>query len=183
MFKWALVLVDIQEEFTTIPEVHDAFPHLRVSVEGLLHTFRSQGFPIVHIRAEYNVESSPWIPWFYEISQRTYRPTLPTSISWAKELEDEKVIIKHTFDGFLGTDLESYLKEKGIERVFICGLLTSACVLATTVGAFFRGFETYLVSDCCGDRSVEKHESILKMYGNYYFRVITEAEITLLAKK
>ena len=174
-----VVVVDVQEEFTQIHEVISTFPAFQGRVQYLLQSARSHGCPVVHIRAEYDKQVSPWVPWFFEISGRTYHPTLPTAVQWAKETEEEEVVIKHTFDGFLGTNLEECLRKKGVRKVFICGLLTSACVLATTIGAFFRGFHTFLVSDCCADRTLEKHESVLKLYENYYFRLVDSEGFSL----
>ena len=70
-----------------------------------------------------------------------------------KPLTRTQIVIKHTFDGFMNTELEAYLKEKGKKIVLTCGLITSCCVLFTTAGAFMRGFLTCVVEDCCGDRT------------------------------
>ena len=37
----------------------------------------------------------------------------------------------HTHTGFQNTELHGILQAMGIQRVFICGLVTSACVLNT----------------------------------------------------
>ena len=53
-------------------------------------------------------------------------------------------------------------------RVLICGLVTSACVLGTALGAFYRGMDVLLVEDCCADWSIERHEATVGMYSDYY---------------
>merc|ERR1711862_929320 len=63
----------------------------------------------------------------------------------------EVIVEKSTFDGFLNTTLDSQLKSADIKEVFICGLVTSACVQATAHGAFARGYRTVLLEDCTGD--------------------------------
>ena len=57
-------------------------------------------------------------------------------------------------------------------RVLICGLVTSACVLGTALGAFYRGLDVLLVEDCCADRSIERHEATVGMYSDYCFQSI-----------
>ena len=52
-------------------------------------------------------------------------------------------------------------------RVLICGLVTSACVLGTALGAFYRGLDVLLVEDCCAARSIERHEATVGMYSDY----------------
>lgn len=46
-----------------------------------------------------------------------------------------------------GTGLAGYLKERGIERLFITGLATDFCVAWTAMDARARGFDTYVIED------------------------------------
>ena len=45
------------------------------------------------------------------------------------------------------TGLEALLRERGIERVVVCGLATDYCVLATALDAVSLGFEVELLAD------------------------------------
>jgi nicotinamidase/pyrazinamidase len=45
------------------------------------------------------------------------------------------------------TELEGLLRERGIERVVVCGLATDYCVRATALDAVRLGFETTLLPD------------------------------------
>lgn len=47
------------------------------------------------------------------------------------------------------TGLAGYLKEKGIETVFIVGIATDFCVAWTAMDAAKLGFKTYVVADAC----------------------------------
>ncbi len=47
------------------------------------------------------------------------------------------------------TGLGEYLKDRGVEEVFICGLATDYCVKATALDAVGLGFRTYLIKDAC----------------------------------
>ncbi|MCA1768929.1 MAG: isochorismatase family protein [Halomonas sp.] len=49
------------------------------------------------------------------------------------------------YSGFDGTGLGGYLKEKGIERVIVCGLALDVCVRATVLEARQEGFDTLLL--------------------------------------
>jgi len=51
------------------------------------------------------------------------------------------------------TGLEDFLREKGVSRVFVCGLATDYCVRWTALDARALGFETLVVEDAC--RGVE----------------------------
>ena len=85
--------------------------------------------------------------------------------------------MKPTFDGFLGTDLHEYLQSRGIKRLLLAGLLTSVCVQATACSAFVRGYRLELVEDCCGDRSMERHQAALLLYGNYMYKVVSSNDV------
>jgi nicotinamidase/pyrazinamidase len=63
------------------------------------------------------------------------------------------------------TELEALLRERGIERVVICGLATDYCVVATAMDATRLGFETSLLTDAVaavnlaegdGDRALDR---------------------------
>ncbi|MDR9438901.1 MAG: nicotinamidase [Halomonas sp.] len=49
------------------------------------------------------------------------------------------------YSAFDGTGLGGYLKEKGIERVIVCGLALDVCVRATVLEARREGFDTLLL--------------------------------------
>ncbi|MCX7738067.1 MAG: nicotinamidase [Hydrogenothermaceae bacterium] len=51
------------------------------------------------------------------------------------------------YSGFQGTILDSLLKERGIRRVFICGVATDFCVKNTALGAINLGYQVFILSD------------------------------------
>jgi len=56
---------------------------------------------------------------------------------------------RYAFDAFIGSDLEEILRDRGIETVFIAGFTTDQCVTYTVKTALDKGFDAYMVSDCC----------------------------------
>ena len=53
------------------------------------------------------------------------------------------------------TGLGEYLKGRGVECVYVCGLATDYCVKATALDAVDLGFKTYLVEDACRGVNVQ----------------------------
>jgi nicotinamidase/pyrazinamidase len=53
------------------------------------------------------------------------------------------------------TELESLLRERGIERVVVCGLATDYCVVATALDAVRLGFDTSLLTDAVAAVNLE----------------------------
>ena len=57
------------------------------------------------------------------------------------------MVRKNVNSGFIGTDLESQLRRKGIETLVIVGITTDHCVSTTARMAGNMGFDVYVVSD------------------------------------
>jgi nicotinamidase/pyrazinamidase len=55
-------------------------------------------------------------------------------------------------------DLQGYLKERGIKRVFVTGLATDFCVACTALDARKAAFETYVIEDAC--RGINSNGSV-----------------------
>lgn len=56
------------------------------------------------------------------------------------------------------TGLAGYLRERGIARIFLCGLATDFCVNFTALDARAAGFEVVLVEAAC--RAIDLHGSL-----------------------
>ncbi len=54
---------------------------------------------------------------------------------------------REAYSGFEGTGLDVWLRARGIQRVFICGLATDYCVKATALDAKRLGFDAGVVED------------------------------------
>ena len=60
---------------------------------------------------------------------------------------------KTGLNAFSNTDVERLLKQKGIERVVIAGVVTSACIDSSARSASEKGFEVVVLSDCTAGRN------------------------------
>jgi len=65
------------------------------------------------------------------------------------------------YSAFSDPRLAPLLRERGIERLFICGLATDYCVRATALDAVAAKFETWLVVDGCKGVAMESTEKAL----------------------
>lgn len=57
------------------------------------------------------------------------------------------------------TGMSEYLKEKGVEEVYVLGLATDYCVKFTTLDAINEGFKTFLVEDACRGVDLQEGDS------------------------
>jgi len=60
------------------------------------------------------------------------------------------------------TGLEGYLKQKGVERVFLCGLAADYCVYYSAKDALEAGFEVVVIRDATRPISEEAMEKVEK---------------------
>lgn len=169
----AVLLIDYQPVYTEHKNVKKNFPNLKKNFISFINYIRNYipSQNIIHIRTNYNDK--------FARNFKNYHPDKPIPFdvnpsTFAYALKNEKIIVKSSFDSFLNTFLEKYLKEKNIDTLIICGLLTSVCVLFTSQSAFSLGYHVYLYEKACGDRSFTNHNFITKLYKNYIFTLIPD---------
>ena len=66
---------------------------------------------------------------------------------WRREVDSYSAFLEA--DGRSRTGLEGYLEERGIKRVFVCGLATDFCVAWTALDARKLKFDCTVVEDAC----------------------------------
>ena len=75
-----------------------------------------------------------------------------------------------SYSGFLEADrrtstgLAGYLKERGIRRLYVCGLATDFCVAWTALDARAAGFETVLIEDA--SRAIDLNGSLAQAWND-----------------
>jgi len=87
--------------------------------------------------------------------------------SWGAEFfgvrprDDERVVIKHRYDAFYGTDLDLILRARGLHTLLVTGVATNVCVETTAREAFVRGYRLVMIADCLAGSSIGEHEASL----------------------
>lgn len=95
-----------------------------------------------------------------------------------KPIDGEIILTKNVNSGFIGTELESYLKQKTIKSVVITGLSTQHCVSTTTRMSSNLGFNTFLVSDAIAAFEITDHKG-----KHHSAESIQELELAMLQKE
>jgi nicotinamidase-related amidase len=135
----ALIVVDVQKAFDELDASGDARnnPDAIARIGDLLAAFRAKGAMVVHVR---HASRNP---------RSRFRPEQPgfAAKDEAREQPGEPVRVKHANAAFIGTDLETHLRAKGIDHVVIVGATTNHCVETTARMAGNLGFDTKLVRD------------------------------------
>jgi hypothetical protein len=90
----------------------------------------------------------------------------------------EWVLEKTKASAFFQTPLASYMVKNQIDSVVVCGVSTSGCVRASVVDSFSNGFTTFVVDDCCFDRSNFAHCANLFDMNAKYATVVSSDELS-----
>jgi ureidoacrylate peracid hydrolase len=171
---YALLLVDVQRDFYP-KDVSREHPRLPERVAGLLVTCRTRGVEVVHVQARFAADGSDWMRRYLLRGRIPCVDGTPGAevLDCARPDKGERVLVKHTFDGFLETHLHAHLRASGRRFVLVAGLVTSTCVLFTASTATQLGYLVAVFEDCCGDRA-GIHEQVLDSYPFVFSRTASD---------
>ncbi len=161
----ALLVVDFINGFTdpTTPLGGDFSSELAVT-RHLLQAFRKADFPRVFTTVEYDDDYKDAgvfiekVPSLGILKRGSPLCAVDDRIAMAP---GDHLISKNYASSFFGTDLDAYLKGKGVDTLVITGCTTSGCVRASAVDSLQYGFRTIVVREGVGDRAEGPHEANL----------------------
>ena len=86
--------------------------------------------------------------------------------SWGHALVDELqpadlAVEKIAYSAFYMTRLEWVLRKTGIEKLYVCGIVTNGGVASTVRDCHVRDFETVVLEDGCAAFSAETHKTAI----------------------
>lgn len=168
----ALLVVDMIHDFVDGKFGSDEAKGIVPIVARLIEKFRNDGV-VIYLKDSHKEEDAEISVWGRHAMKGTWGSEIVEEI---KPRDGDMVIEKNTYDGFLYTDLERILRERGVKDVYICGVATDICVQHTAFGAFARGFKVHVVRDACAGTSREEHERALKYMERIYGAKIEESE-------
>jgi nicotinamidase-related amidase len=132
-----LIVIDLQKAIDHPSWGECNNPDAEKNVASLLQAWRSTNRPIYHIRHDSTEAASHYRP---GQSGNDFKPE-------ALPIAGEVVIAKRTNSAFIGTDLESRLRQAKQTMLVVTGVITNNSVEATVRMAGNLGFQTLLVED------------------------------------
>lgn len=168
--KSALLVIDMQEHFAALTDL---------IIDNVLLVIDACRFSDVRIYFTRHGHSNPaqdgglLVKWWGEAIEcgtpqwEIVAPLMPRP--------NEPIIDKKRYSAFYGTNLENLLREKGIEDIILCGILTNCCCETTARDAFMRDFRVFFLSDATTAVAEELHIATLKNLA-YGFAYILDTE-------
>lgn len=175
----ALIVVDIQNDYFPggvypLDGPEEAAAQARL----LLDAFRGSGETIVHMQHVWDAPDATFM--------RPGTDGVEINALVAPE-EGEPVLQKAHPNSFRETGLESFLRERGVDALVVCGMMTSMCVDATVRAAADLGFTTSVAHDACAAPSLtfaerevaaaDVHAAFLAALSGGYARVASAEEL------
>ena len=151
----ALLVVDVQNDFMPggalpVPEGDEVVPVLNQWIEAALQkglpVFASRDWhPADHV--SFAERGGPWPPHCVQHTEGAafhpdlYLPGDVIVVSKARTSDTD------AYSAFDGTDLVEYLRDAGVERLWVGGLALDYCVRASVMDALDLGFEVVLIPE------------------------------------
>lgn len=137
----AVVVIDMQRAFVegagAIPRIATVLPAVQRQVEAA----RAAGTLVV----------------FLQNDGAAGQVDQPGTSGWELAIErvhGDAVLRKEHDDGFVGTDLDSLLRDYRVKSISICGVMSEMCVAATARSSIERGYGVVLAHDAHGTYDV-----------------------------
>jgi len=89
----------------------------------------------------------------------------------------DKILPKKRYSAFYETDLENFLRTKGIQDLIISGVMTNLCCETTARDAFMRDYRVFFLIDGTATGKDEHHLATLKNLGFGFAYLITCDEL------
>ncbi|NWL77184.1 cysteine hydrolase [Pseudomonas taiwanensis] len=169
----AFLVIDMQQE--------DGFPlhgfdQVIHNTGRLLDASRRAGTPVIytrHINAADGSDLPPGEPLDATGRPLSYRAGTQQVeiIERLAPVPGERVIDKPRYSAFHRTDLDQQLRQLGVRRLAISGVLTDACVLATALDAFALGYGVDLIADACTSTTEAAHNAALLIMANWVYAI------------
>ncbi len=163
--KEALLVIDVQNIYFQGPLKITYPPESFENIQKVMDHASSKGIPVVVIQhgasalgGGFSKGSENW-KLHPEIGKR-----------------HRDALIEKTLPGsFTGTNLEDWLKIRGIEKVVICGYMTQMCCDTTARQALHLGYKVIFLSDATGTMTVENKAGRIEDKDLHKAALITQA--------
>ena len=133
----ALLVIDVQRGMDDPRWGERNNPQAEQRIADLLAAWRANGRPVIHVQHASLEPKSPLradAPGYAFKGEALPRP-------------GEPVFRKHVNSAFIGTELEAYLHDNGIDTLVMAGITTDHCVSTTARMAGNLGFAVTVVED------------------------------------
>ncbi len=145
----ALLLIDLQNDYLAREALEPNGPELVARCSRLVDAFRDERWAVVHCHTRIRADGGDRMPhWkragLWACVEGTPGAEAPAAVA---PRDNEPVVAKSFYSAFGTDDLDRVLRDRGVDVVVLAGLYLHACVTATTLDAYQRGYEVLIARD------------------------------------
>jgi nicotinamidase-related amidase len=170
----ALVVIDLASDFVHPggviadaggAEYQERAQRIIPRLKKLIVTARRAGVTVVYATDAHTKDDS---------ELRKWPPHAMKGTKWADIVPElaphpgDLVIEKRTYSPFVSSDIDTELRKRGIERLYVTGLHTDCCARHTSGDAFQRGYELVWVIDALEAFTEEAHRAGIEYFKAWY---------------
>ena len=157
--KPVLIVIDTQNYFMHFMDEDDSSIAIEI-INWTMATFRSYGFPVIRV---------------YHTDPQGGPSPDSEDFKFVESLkinENDPMIIKNFPNAFKKTELDKVLKDLGANTLFLCGLSSVGCVIATYHGAKDFDYDVVLLENGMMSHDASQTKSIEKIFDSVNFNVM-----------
>ena len=174
----ALVLIDLQNGIVGIPVKPHSSEAVVEASRAMVDAFHEKSAPIVFVRVDLanmvklTVDTSRHKP-----GDAPPPPSASELVPQAGFREGDLLITKRHWGAFGHTELESLLKQRGIDTIVLAGIATNYGVESTLRQATSLGFNVVIAEDACTSIDADAHAFAVKTIFPLLSRVRSSQEV------
>ncbi|MBI4494124.1 MAG: cysteine hydrolase [Chloroflexi bacterium] len=183
----AVIVVDVQNDFCHEEgasgrrgEDMSMAQAAAARLEAFVEQVRPLGVSVVRIRTTHGpwTDAPSWV-----LRRREGAPPVCREGTWGTEFygftpaEGDRVVTKHRYSAFIGTDLDLTLRSLGVKVLLIGGVATDVCVESTVRDGYMLDYHTITLSDCSGTYDQAAHDAALRTLDRYFGLVAESASV------
>jgi biuret amidohydrolase len=180
----ALIIIDMQNAFVAEGATYETPPArtMMPNLERIIGFAREQRMPIIWTQSDHSAPfGGVMLKKFPTIREDKYlwkgQPSFELYDNMPPPREGEYRVVKHKYDAFFETDLDSILRNRGVKTIIIVGTATNVCCESTARSGFFRDYQVAFPSDCNATFDEGMHQASLKTIDMFFGRVMTTEEL------
>ena len=158
----ALLIIDMLKDFIDMDGALATGPageEIIKFIKEKTNEFRKNDYPIIYICDNHEKDDKE----FDMFLPHCIKETEGSKVIGELEIKDgDKIIGKRRYSAFFGTDLDLYLREKGVRELYLVGVCTNICVLYTAADARNLAYEVNIYKDGVASFDEEAHNFALK---------------------
>ena len=182
--KCALLVIDMQNSFVEegavfeAPEGRDIIPN----IDRLVEYARERRIPLIWTQSDHSPPGGGLILDRYPVIKQTTElwkgdKSFELYPDMVQPRDEEHRIVKHKYDAFHDTDLDTVLKNLDRDTIILTGVATEVCCESTARAAFFHEYKVVFVRDATAAFNPDLQDLTCDRMDRLFARVMNTDEI------